>query len=149
MHPRDRRWCTQLGQEIYAENFSPWGLADLHLPSSIMDLCVNVVSARASGWGGWLGQCWDLRHGVVHAGQCWWEGKIENVKETGWVLDAFIFQHIPILHNSKVNALGGRLTKTSSSSVKCLATDQLFIEIWRQLIWMHLCKFVCRNCRSL
>lgn len=57
-----------------------------------------------------------------------------NVKETGWVLDAFIFQHIPVLRNSKVNALGGHLTKTSSSSVKRLVIDQVFIEMWRQLI---------------
>lgn len=60
--------------------------------------------------------------------------KMENVKEVGWVLDAFIFQHIPILHNSKVNALEGHLTKTSSSLVKRSAIDQLFLEMWRQLI---------------
>lgn len=100
----------------------------------------SFVSARASGWGGRLGHRWDLWHGAVHAGQRWREGKTGNVIKTGWVLDAFIFQHIPVLRNLKVNALGRHLTKTSSSSVKRLVIDQVFIEMWRQLIWMHLCK---------
>lgn len=69
----------------------------------------------------------------MHVGQCWWEGKMGTIKEIGWVLDAFIFQHIPALHNSKVNAFGGHLTKTSSSSVEHLAIDQLLTEMWRKL----------------
>ena len=99
----------------------------LHEPQSFVSaLCQPGLVGEEDGW--------DLWHGVVHAGQCWWEGKMENMKEVGWVLDALIFQHIPVLHNSKVNALGGHLTKTSSSLVKHLAIDQLFIEMWRQLI---------------
>lgn len=69
----------------------------------------------------------------MHVGQCWWEGKMEIIKEIEGVLDAFIFQHIPALHNSKVNAFRWQLTKTSSFSVKCLAIDQLLTEMWRQL----------------
>lgn len=46
------------GQEINAENFSPWGLADLHLSWWTTKLWVSSVSAVASEWGGWLEHCW-------------------------------------------------------------------------------------------
>lgn len=74
-------------------------------------ICISLDEPQSSGSA--LGQPrpvsgedgWSIAGSCV----CWTVllgGKSEKALEIEWVLDAFIFWHIPVLHNSEVQCLG-------------------------------------------